>query len=467
MSRKKVFRWFIILIVVIFLYNSFTSCAAGLLDETCQIEYWECEGVLVPYTFVDKIQYVDSGGTLHLITFDKFCYAYAYQTSSGSQMIYVCNKDPFTWTRRNNITGETVTQNVKVSSDRGFAYLTIGAVITDISIPYFSIASFSRFGAAWNEYFMSVDFVAIRPVTPVNVIDSRSDSDFALVNPRASISSEGVITAIWEIPEYISDNVTSMPLLVDLVVKDRDTDERLYLSYPAKSSLPGANRLTYYDVQELTFNFNINRVPGLPENYRLEFVNLTPYYVWTSSVLDLSVTYKGQTSMLYIGADGTFNGGIQVLPDAPLPDIEEPDSFEWSLFGLISNFFSGFFNNLADVLKNLFIPSSSDMQQLLSEMEIFFSDKFGFIWYPFDLAIQIVDAFASGTADSNFHVPACTLNLGPGIGTVTLWEEQSADLDPVGIAQYVRFFTSAILCCGVAALAWKKFDEIFKGVSAS
>lgn len=457
---KKIFKWFLIFFVITFLYSSFTSSAAGLLDESCQIEYWECDGSLVPYTYVDKIQYADSAGTLHLITFDKFCYAYAYETSSGSQMIYVCNKEPFTWSRRNNHTGETVTQNVKISPDRGFAYLTISNVFTDISIPYFSIASFTRFGADWNEYFMSSDFVAIRPVSPVDVIDSRSDSDFALVNPRASISSVGVITAIWEMPEYIPDNVTSMPLLVDLVVKDRDTDERLYLSYPAKSSLPGANRLTYYDVQELTLDFNINRVSGLPENYRLEFVNLTPYYVWTSSVLDLSVTYKGQTSMLYIGADGTFNGGIQVLPDAPLPDIEDPDSFEWSLFGLISNFFSGFFSNLGGMLKDLFIPTQQQLMALLSEMEIFFSEKLGFLWFPFEFIIEIADALGQGSANSMFEVPPIDINI---LGGIHLYDGGTFDLDSTGIFSYVRFFTSTVLACSLYALSLQKWNEFIKG----
>lgn len=107
------------------------------------------------------------------------------------------------------------------------------------------------------------------------------------------------------------------------------------------------------------------------------------------------------------------------------------------------------------------MPSSEDLTAFLEEVNEWFSARLGFIWYPFSLALDIVSAFAGGTADTMFKVPGLTLNiLG---GEHTIWNPIEVDLDAFGIFKYVRMFTSFLLVAGVVKLAHDKWDEWIGG----
>lgn len=467
MARKKIFRWLILIFVIIFLYNSFTSSAADI-DYT--VEYFEYKGELYPYTKTNQIVFYNSNGYEFTITFDKEVYCFASKfTWNGFSSSTICyfSHEPFSFinTYLSSDIYECNTSNSIYSNVYGGSF---SLTPYSINIPYFVDPDGSLINNGWLPYFSGDTFVPIKSPIPVNTSGIVYEKSFSLLNPQASVT-DGVLSASWQYIDFVParGSVESMPLLLDLYITDLDTNVREMYSYPVKSSLPDANRLTFYDVTDCSLNLSLAQIDDLPTNFRVDSVHLTPYISVRMDYLDLVQTYKGQSSMIYLNYSGQFNGVVQVLPDTPFVPEPEPEDSGWGIFGLLSNFFSGFFSDFGAMLKNLFIPSSSDMQLLLEDMQVFFSEKFGFLWYPFDQAIQIVDAFSSGTADSEFQVPACTLNLGPGIGTVTMWHEQSIDLDPIGIAQYVRFFTSAIICCSVAMLAWKKFDEVFKGASVT
>lgn len=465
--RKKILKWFLIIFVLVFLFNSFTSDAAADGFDFYP-EYWLCDGNYYPYYRFQSFTCQTKSNETLAYYFDKPVYGFGYRNDDSIVLYFVCD-EPFTYFTKNittQVQGSTI--NVKFASNYGCAYIRVSsAVYVNVDIPLFDGSNLpTNFIAKFCEYFTSDIFVPIYPLVSIPPDGNLNDSNFALFNPRAQVQ-DGVLTATWQTSAltYWPSNYVDMPLLVDIVITDKDTNQRIYTSYPARSSLPDADRLTVFDVEDFKLSFSLAKIENLPTNFTIDYIVLTPYYRKELLALDGYSVYKGQSSMILLGIDGYFDGVIQILPDVPIPDIE-PDE-DLGLFALISNFFSGFFNNLKNLFKDLFIPSSSDMQILLEDMQEFFSEKFGFLWYPFDQAIQIVDAFSSGTADSEFQIPACTLNLGPGIGTVTMWNEQSVDLDPIGIAQYVRFFTSAIICCSVAMLAWKKFDEVFKGAPLS
>ena len=161
---------------------------------------------------------------------------------------------------------------------------------------------------------------------------------------------------------------------------------------------------------------------------------------------------KGQSSLIYLNYEGSFSGTVQVSPD----DTIIPDNTEQNIFVTLSNFFT----NFPQMLKSLFVPEAEDIQLLLSDMNDWFSERFGFIWYPFDLAIQVVSAFTMGEADSVIEIPAVTLNM---LGGVKLWDSFSVDFDSMGIFEYVRFFTSTILACSIADLAIVKWREWIGG----
>lgn len=142
---------------------------------------------------------------------------------------------------------------------------------------------------------------------------------------------------------------------------------------------------------------------------------------------------------------------------------EEANETSKGILGKITDFFDNFFTRLGDFFLGLIVPSSEDLSAFLDKMNDWFGSRLGFIWYPFDFAIQIVNAFALGDASTAFQVPACKLNI---LGTeYTIWNSISIDLDAFGIFTYVRYFTSTLLVCGVVRMAVNKWDEVIGGRS--
>lgn len=127
----------------------------------------------------------------------------------------------------------------------------------------------------------------------------------------------------------------------------------------------------------------------------------------------------------------------------------------------ITEFFSGFFTNLGNTVLSWIVPTSDQLTALLNEVNSWFSARLGFVWYPFDLAIKLVNALAGGSANTKITIPALSLNmLG---GTYQIWNAIEIDIDASGIFKYVRYFTDVILVAGVAKLAYDKWDEWIGG----
>ena len=136
---------------------------------------------------------------------------------------------------------------------------------------------------------------------------------------------------------------------------------------------------------------------------------------------------------------------------------EEQKETTKGIFGKITSFFDGF----GDMAAHLVVPTSDELMTFLDEVNTWFGDRLGFIYYPFDFAVQVVQAFALGDANQLFSVPALTLNI---LGEqYTIWESFAVDLDAMGIFTYVRYFTSAILCLGVGKLAVDKWSDWIGG----
>lgn len=140
---------------------------------------------------------------------------------------------------------------------------------------------------------------------------------------------------------------------------------------------------------------------------------------------------------------------------------EEANETSKGILSKITEFFSGFFTNLGNTVLSWIVPTSEQLTEFLTEVNEWFSARLGFIWYPFNLAIQLVNALAGGSANSKLTIPALSLNL---LGTsYQIWSPIEVDLDAFGIFKYVRYFTDVILVAGVAKLAYDKWDEWIGG----
>ena len=140
---------------------------------------------------------------------------------------------------------------------------------------------------------------------------------------------------------------------------------------------------------------------------------------------------------------------------------EEQKQTSKGILGKLTEFFGGFFTNLENSVLHLIVPTAQEITDFLDEVNAWFSARLGFIWYPFDLAIRMVQALSGGTADTQFTVPALNLNI---LGeTYTIWNQMTVNLDEFGIFVYVRFFTSALLASLTVKLAVDKWDEWIGG----
>lgn len=144
---------------------------------------------------------------------------------------------------------------------------------------------------------------------------------------------------------------------------------------------------------------------------------------------------------------------------------EESNETQKNIFEKIVDFFDNFFDRLGDFLLHIIVPSAEELTAFLDEVNTWFGERLGFLWFPFSFAIEIVQVFALGEADSMFRVPGFKLNI---LGTeYQIWNELTVDMDAFGIFKYVRFFTSALLISGVVKLAVSKWDAWIGGRSAS
>lgn len=276
-----------------------------------------------------------------------------------------------------------------------------------------------------------------------------TDSLFMINNLQAEIQ-DGNIVVTWEPQLYLPYRIM----------------QHMYIRFGYAARTPGtvtttSGRNRYIDIDkyakmsDCSITIPLSDLTLLGDRY-VSSLLATPYYYIGDNLEN--ETRKGQNTLVYFDEQGVSSAPIIV--DSEVTDEIPQENVEMNIFQSIQNFFSGFFRNLMNTIKSAVVPESGDVLALLQEMNDWFSERFGFIWYPFDLAIDIVGAFALGEADSKFTVPALTINI---LGGIKLWDSFEADLDPIGFLQYVRFFTSTIMCCGTVSLAIRKWDEWIGG----
>lgn len=87
------------------------------------------------------------------------------------------------------------------------------------------------------------------------------------------------------------------------------------------------------------------------------------------------------------------------------------------------SFFDSFFQDLFDTVIHLFIPTHEEMAELLGRLNDFFAEKFGFLYYPFDVLADLFDALIyTGDPQTVFTFP------GFSIMGYQVWDDIKVDL---------------------------------------
>lgn len=123
--------------------------------------------------------------------------------------------------------------------------------------------------------------------------------------------------------------------------------------------------------------------------------------------------------------------------------LDEQNNTSKGILSKITDFFSSFFSNLINSVISLFVPSSDEMSALFDQLNQFFSDRFGFLYAPFDYMIRLCGVFTSSTGETSLTFPGFSI-MGEQV-----WSDMTYDLasdELVGtILGYVRTGTGILL----------------------
>ena len=143
-------------------------------------------------------------------------------------------------------------------------------------------------------------------------------------------------------------------------------------------------------------------------------------------------------------------------------ELKEQTETQKGMLSKMSEFFGGFFDNLKNAVIGLFVPSQEEMGSLFDRLMQFFNDTFGFLFYPFDFIVRLVELFLTSTNDN-------TSVVFPGFSIMGMqvWETMEFDLAEYEVTRelfgYVRMVTGAIIAFGFIDYLRKYFDKRFGG----
>lgn len=404
---------------------------------------FEVDGKEYIYCYVSSFEETFSNGYVKKFTVDNPCYALCFLEDTGNMRTHIFSYTSNTvrWTEGGS------NKSISFYNKNGIYYYIMDSVKSYNLPSSANIGNSSVLLDAFINYMKSADFDDLL-FTP-DWHATGSDPIYQINDLQADIV-DGNIIVTWEPQLYLPYKLM----------------DHLYIRFAYAARTPGtvtttAGRNRYLDIDayakmsDCGITIPLTDLTLLGDRY-VSSLLATPYY-YVGDNLE-NETKKGQNTLVYFDELGVSSAPIIVDPEVkeeiPVENVEQ------NIFSVITNFFGGFFRNLLNTIKTAIIPESADLLALLQEMNDWFSERFGFIWYPFDLAIDIVAAFALGEPDSKITVPEFTINI---LGGIKLWDAFVVDLDPIDFLKYVRFFTSTIMCCGTVSLAIRKWDEWIGG----
>lgn len=173
--------------------------------------------------------------------------------------------------------------------------------------------------------------------------------------------------------------------------------------------------------------------------------NTDPYFSTASYSLSSDVTLQVTPYTLagYEKEIANNTDEINNKLDETNDTLKDTNETTKGIFASIKEFFGSFFQNLINAVIGLFVPSAEEMSDLFDQLNQFFSDRFGFLYAPFDYMIKLMQVFLSSTGTTGLTLPGFTI-MG-----YEVWGNLTYDLssDPlVGtILGYVRIGTGTLL----------------------
>lgn len=132
--------------------------------------------------------------------------------------------------------------------------------------------------------------------------------------------------------------------------------------------------------------------------------------------------------------------------------------------GLLGNIIDGILGipgKILDVLVSVFVPDAEYFSNLFDEMNTFFSDRFGLLYYPFDVVIDFAGLFLSPSSTGG-SVPFPEISWE---GTTIISAQQVSILQDESflvLQERLYFVGNVIMSGALIGLAHKKINEVMK-----
>ena len=142
--------------------------------------------------------------------------------------------------------------------------------------------------------------------------------------------------------------------------------------------------------------------------------------------------------------------------------LEEQTETQKGMLSKMTDFFGSFFDNLVDSVIGLFVPSKEDMADLFNRLNDFFSETFGFLYYPFDVFFEIINSLITADYTSvQFTFPTFSI-MG-----YKVWDNIKFSFNDYPLTKqiftYVRQGTGVIIVFSFIDYLRKFFDKRFGG----
>ena len=151
--------------------------------------------------------------------------------------------------------------------------------------------------------------------------------------------------------------------------------------------------------------------------------------------------------------------GNEIAQDQLEVEQEQADT-QKSLLERITDFFGSFFENLINAVIGLFVPGEEEMAELFNQLNDFFADKFGFLYYPFELLTKVFNVLMTDSTSTAMTFPGITVL---GYELCPAMEIDIAQNELVGdIFGHIRMITGGTMCFAFVNYLRTKFDKTVK-----
>lgn len=132
--------------------------------------------------------------------------------------------------------------------------------------------------------------------------------------------------------------------------------------------------------------------------------------------------------------------------------------------GLLGNIVLGILNlpsKILNVLVSVFVPDAEYFTSLFDEMNSFFSERFGLLYYPFEVVIDFANLFVSpDSSGGSVPFPEISWN---GTTIISAQDVQIVQDDSFLVLQERLYFVGNVIMSGALInLAYKKINEVMK-----